>query len=239
MNNAAIVRGYQADKIKIDAVNILYNPDYKIKNNAHSLMLARDRLKSKCVMVYSDILFDRQILERLLDSPHPITMVIDRAYQSLPFREKNLDLVVAEDSAKNGDGRNLQWNTFKPIARIGKRIDKQKANYEFIGMAFFREEGLKALIQAWDRAQLQSKGRPFHEAPSIDKADFTDLIQCLVDQGYPVFGLEIKQGWSELHSLEDVDIGFPVCKVLYVDVAKLDLQFLGQDFFFGQGLGNG
>ncbi len=205
VNDISIVGGYRGEKIQIDSANILYNSDFKITNNAYSIMLAREYFKSKCVMVYADIIFDRQILERLLESSYPITLVIDRAYQSLPFRKKNLDLVIAEDTSKQGNGRNLKLNQHRPISKIGKLVDKAKANYEFIGMAFFREEGLRILSDSWDRAISKFKNKPFYEAPSVDKADFTDLVQYMIDQGESIYGLEIEHGWSEIHSIEDLD----------------------------------
>jgi NDP-sugar pyrophosphorylase family protein len=39
--------------------------------------------------------------------------------------------------------------------------------------------------------------------PQADKADFNDLIQFILDRGFPVHGMEIEHGWSEIHSQED------------------------------------
>lgn len=205
VNDIYVVGGYRSEKIKCEGANLLYNPDFKTSGNAQSVMLAQEVFKRKCVMVYSDIIFDRQILEHLLDSPHAITLVIDRAYQTLPYREKKLDLVIAEDPAKGTNGRNLHLNTLKPVTRVGRGIDKSKANYEFIGMAFFREEGLRELKAAWGEALKKFKGRAFYEAPSVEQADFNDLIQYVIDRKFPVYGMEIEHGWSEIHSLEDYE----------------------------------
>lgn len=198
-----VTGGYQSDKIKVDGATVLFNPDYKISSIASSLMMTRDHWDSKCVMAYSDIIFDRQIPERLLESPHPITLVIDRAFQTLPFREKEPDLVIVEDAAKQVSGRNLRLNTLKMITRIGKNLDKEKARHEFIGLALFNEEGLRILSKLWDEALVRFKGKAFYEAPGVEKADLMDLIQYAMDCGHPVHGLEIEHGWSELHSLED------------------------------------
>ena len=115
------------------------------------------------------------------------------------------DLVVVEDPAKGLTARRLDLNTFKPIRRIGKQIDKKEANYEFIGVSFFREEGLNELSRAWEEALVKFKGRPFYGSPSVEQASFCDLIQYLLDRHYPVYGMEIEHGWSEIHSLDDYD----------------------------------
>lgn len=198
-----VVGGHQHDKIKADA-KLLINAAYAKTRSAHSVMLASEHLKEKFLAVYADILFDRQILLRLLDSPHPVTLVIDRAYQTLPSRDKELDLVEIERSSGNGP-RKLDAHPFKKILRVGKHIDKKKATDEFIGMCFFREQGLDALKKAWHDAQTQFKDKPFYEAPNAAQAGFTDLLQYLIDRGVEVNGMEIEHGWSEIHSLDDLE----------------------------------
>jgi NDP-sugar pyrophosphorylase family protein len=37
----------------------------------------------------------------------------------------------------------------------------------------------------------------------LDKAYFTDMIQELIDQGYPVSHVDIRGGWAEIDTLED------------------------------------
>src|SRR3989344_320392 len=205
ITDVCVVSGHQFGKVKLEGANILVNPDYKETNTVYSFMLAEGRFQNKCLMAYSDILFDRQILEHLLKSPHAITLVVDRAYQTLPFREKMLDLVIARDLAGKKNGRSLQSNHLKPIHRVGRRLDKNEATHEFIGMAFFREEGLVEIKKAWAAARKEFKAKPFYEASSVEKADFVDLIQYVVDRGVSVYGMEIEGGWSELHSLDDYD----------------------------------
>lgn len=168
-----------------------------------SLMTARPHLSGRCLVAYSDIVFDRQILEQLLTSPYPITLVIDRAYQGLPHRDKELDLVQVEDPAEGEKARRLSLNTLKPVKRIGKKMDRAAAHCEFVGIAYFQESGMEALLKAWDDAQKEFQGRPFYEAPGLALASLNDLLQYMIDRGTPVYGMEIEHGWTEVHSLED------------------------------------
>lgn len=200
-----VVGGYASDKIRFERAKLMRNPDYEKTGTAYTLMLAKDWAKTKCLMLYSDIIFDRNILQRLLESPHDITLVIDRAYRTLPLRDKRLDLVVAGESASAGNARKLGQDSFRSIQKIGRKLEKQNANYEFIGMAFFREKGLEFLRQAWQNALEKFRGKRFYESDSVEKADLNDLLQYLIDLGHPVHGLEIEHGWSEIHSLEDYE----------------------------------
>lgn len=200
-----IVGGRLHEKIKAEGACVLFNPDHGKYNCAQSVLFAQEHLQGKSLVVYSDILFDRQIPEKLVQSPHPITLVIDRAYQSLPAREKGLDLVAADPSLVGEGGRRLRLDLFKPIRRIGRKIASANPTHEFIGIAFFRDRGAEELKAAWREARVQFQGKPFYEAPSVEEADLNDLFQYLIDRGTPVFGMEVEHGWSEIHSWEDYE----------------------------------
>ncbi len=203
VSDILVVGGYAASDIRLDGAKLLQNPDYEKNGSAFTMMLAKDWVKSKFLMSYSDIVFDRPIVERLLESPHDITLVIDRAYRTLPPRDKRLDLVVAPEAEVSAGPRKLGLDSFRSVQKIGRKLEKQGANYEFIGMAFFREKGVEALKRAWETALAEFRGKKFYESESVEKADVNDLLQYLIDRGQAVHGLEIEHGWSEIHSLED------------------------------------
>ncbi|MBI3318676.1 MAG: isocitrate lyase/phosphoenolpyruvate mutase family protein [Candidatus Omnitrophica bacterium] len=206
ITDTLVIGGHLHERIRGEGARVLYNPHYDKTHCAHSILFAGEQLKGKTVVAYSDILFDRQILARLLGSPHAVTLVIDRAYQALPRREKALDLVAVEGPAvSSGSPRRLDLDVYKPIRHIGKRSLGVPPTHEFIGMAFLREEGLDALKRAWAEARVKFNGKPFYEARSVEEADFTDLIRYLLDGGFEVFGMEIDHGWSEIHSRDDVE----------------------------------
>lgn len=204
IQDVTVVGGYLGDRIKTPG-RVILNPDFASTGEAHSILASQPHWKSKCVFVYSDVVFDRQILERLIESPHPATIVIDRAFQKHSRPGKALDLVLADDPARNASPRHLELSSFKQIFRIGQSLNPRLANYEFIGMAYFQEQGLEELARAWEEAGREFRGKPFYDAPDVRQADFTDLLQYLVDRGFPLRGLEIEHGWSEIRSLEDLE----------------------------------
>ncbi len=203
ITDISVVGGHRHERIKAEGARLLYNPDYQSGNCAQSILVAGDHLKDNALIVYSDILFDRRILERLLESPHQITLVIDRAYRTLPARDKVLDLVEVEEPEPAAGNRALEMEVFKKVRRIGKKTGAGAAAREFIGVALFRRKGLAELKAAWKEAVEEFRGRSFYEADSVVQADLTDLLHYLLDRGIPVHGMEISRGWSEIHSLND------------------------------------
>jgi phosphoenolpyruvate phosphomutase len=53
--------------------------------------------------------------------------------------------------------------------------------------------------------ELESFPNEFHEADSFQYADFTDVIQELIDRGNEVFAQRTYKGWIEIHTPEDVE----------------------------------
>ena len=43
----------------------------------------------------------------------------------------------------------------------------------------------------------------FHEARSVSKASFTDLVQELIDEGHRIDAVPVFKGWMEVDSFEE------------------------------------
>ena len=70
-------------------------------------------------------------------------------------------------------------------------------------MAMFSEKGTQVLKDCYRSSQERHKSSGFHEAGSVSKAAFTDLIQEVIDQGHPVDAVPIFKGWMEVDSFEE------------------------------------
>ena len=70
-------------------------------------------------------------------------------------------------------------------------------------MAMFTEKGTQTLKDCYRSSQERYKSTRFHEASSVSKASFTDLIQEVIDQGHRVDAVPIFKGWMEVDSFEE------------------------------------
>ena len=66
----------------------------------------------------------------------------------------------------------------------------------------FSEQGADLLKAAY-HAVSSNSAAPFHEAPSLQKASLTDMLQELVERGHEVSCLTIYKGWMEVDTFED------------------------------------
>src|SRR5262249_42109545 len=76
----AVVRGYKKEQITLPNVRYYDNEAFEESGELESLVRASAELSGPVVVLYGDILFDRYILERLLQSADDITLVCDRSW---------------------------------------------------------------------------------------------------------------------------------------------------------------
>lgn len=153
------------------------------------------------VVCYSDLLFGRHVVERLLSCPADIVVLADRGFLQAPARSgKRLDLLCTEP-APASRGRELDPVRGRAVRAVGKTLDRASAQSEFIGLAAFSAAGLQAVSDLC----AGRDGRPgrFGEAPSMAQAGLTDLLAELIAAGVPVTAVEQDRGWLEIHDLAD------------------------------------
>jgi phosphoenolpyruvate phosphomutase len=170
-------------------------------------MQAKDRLEGKTLLVYSDILFERDIIEKLIKTDKDIVLVIDGSFKGSKERQKKLEsndlvLVKAEKDPITGD-RVIRKERDNQIIEIGKNIDPKKANFEYIGIAFFSEKGIEDLKRSYEEDKAAYSSGPYGEAKNFEMANLHDLLMKMISKGYGIYGLEIHKGWTEVHSFED------------------------------------
>jgi phosphoenolpyruvate phosphomutase len=158
--------------------------------------------------LYGDILFDRSVLEKLLQSDKDIALGVDRAWydQRGSVRPGEAppkpDLVLLRDPPEQGY-RFLPSTADTTVVRVGQQQPPEDAHGEFIGMAMFSPKGTELLRQAYHGVVGSYRGGPFHEAPSLEQASLTDMLQELVDHRQDVYAVTIYKGWMEVDTFED------------------------------------
>ena len=125
--------------------------------------------------MYGDILFDRNILERLLQSADDLTLVCDRSWPDTRVGREaaGCDLVV-ESPTPRRHHRFLADAQPVSVSAIGATIDPALATAEFIGMAKLSARGCQILGEVYRELRELGDDRPVHESPSLRTAKLTD-----------------------------------------------------------------
>ena len=202
-NRVVVVRGYEAGQFTRTDVDYFDNNLYEDNHSLHSLFCAEPAMSDGFVMIYSDVLFDEALIQRLVETENDIVLLLDNSYRHHQHDlDKKLELVVSARQSTTAS-RSLSAEPPVHITRIGKDISKQDADYEFVGIAFFSARGAQILRDVYADAKSKN-GAPFQESASFQKAAIVNIIQEIIDQGFPVHGLELTQGWIEIHNPQDV-----------------------------------
>lgn len=196
MDDIVVVRGYKKEMINYPGIRYYENTDYENNNILRSLFYAENEMSQGFIFSYSDIVYQKAVLERLLKSEGDICLVIDVDWlinyeQRILHPVEEAELVMVENNR---------------VTRIGKRfISPNEAYGEFIGLAKFTEKGAAVLKSNYERIIQQYQGKPFQQASSLEKAYLTDMIQELIDQGYEINNTDIRGGWIEIDTPEDLE----------------------------------
>ena len=193
ISDIIIVKGYKQETIDRSDVEFYLNPDFEKTGIVSSLFFAEKEMNGDFIVLYSDIIFDKKLLNKLLKEKTDICLVTD-----LDWRER----YDKRETQPAGEIELVEVKN-KHISKIGKNIDPEKAHGEFIGITLFSKKGAEQLKKCYKNAIKKYKNKKFHEATSINKAYFTDMIQEIIDNRYEVNNMDIYGDWIEIDTFED------------------------------------
>ena len=195
IDNISIIRGYKKNKINYKNLNYFNNKDYENNNILNSIFCGEKVINGNIIIAYSDILFESAVVQRLLNSDHDISVVVDIDWRGYYVNRKEHPIEEAE---------NVIFNSNNEVIRIGKiATEKQEVHGEFIGMMKLTHRGAEIFKQNFHRVKKLYWNKPFQRAKTFQKAYLTDLIQELVDIGIKVHCVIIERGWKEIDTVED------------------------------------
>jgi len=191
VRDISVVVGWKKEAVNAPDLHV-----YEVRDGGGevmSLMQAAPELKGATLVVYGDILFDPDLVVRLLQTDGDVVLVVDRAESN---NRKNLDLVR---TMNNVDGRQrfLHGNRNDAVTRIG--VDLEGGNGEWIGMMLLSEAGAGKLKGVYEK--IASENSP--QGVCLRQGALTDLLQALIDEGISVRCIETYKGWMEIDTFED------------------------------------
>lgn len=190
-----IVRGYLAERLRVDGATYHENPDFRQNNILASLFCAESAIEGPLFTSYSDIVYTPEVVQKALASPHDIALVVDRqwhrAYQG------RLDHPVEQAELVEAAGER--------VLRVGKRVGQAHAVGEFIGLARYSARGAQILRDVWrDVRQKTGDEDPFQGAAQFRKAYLSDLFEEIIARDIPIGWVPIDGGWREIDTVEDL-----------------------------------
>ena len=195
IKDITVIRGYKKEKINYKNLNYVTNDDYEKNNILNSIFYAEKIINGNIIISYSDILFDSNVVKRLVESDHDISVVVDIDWRGYYVGRKDHPLSEAE---------NVIFDSNNQVLKIGKiGTQKEEVHGEFIGMIKLTNRGAEIFKENFHRVKKLYWNKPFQRAAIFQKAYLTDMIQELVDIGIKVHCVIIERGWKEIDTVED------------------------------------
>ena len=189
-----VIAGHNAHRLNAENINRVLAENYAETGILESLLCAEEHMVGRTLILYSDILYEDDILARLMRRDEDVVLVVDSSYKNLKGKDKPLiDRVLAAKDPAEGDRAFLEHRG-NHVLRIGHEVPETDANYEFIGMALFSARGIEI---------FKEHGRRISQGCGGGKTDFTAVIQSLIEAGVTVHCMETYKGWTEIESFED------------------------------------
>lgn len=191
LNDIAVVAGYKIESINVDGIELIENQAYESTGELGSLICALGKFSDDMLITYGDLLFRSYVLEDLLESQHPITLVVDSIIEASHISgfPDYAYCSSADDRAMFGQEVDLN--------RIANVIEtNEKPQGRWIGMLRTTGEGREWIEQAL--MDLQKRD-------DFDQLGIPDLLNKLVSQKLPVKVFYINGHWLDINTLEDLD----------------------------------
>ena len=200
IDDIIIVTGPNSDKFNFKDVTYVKDQNYREHEVLGSLMEAKNLMNTEIIMTYSDILFDKSILDQILNFQGDIGVSTEMNW--LPtYQNRNQHPLSQADNVLINDGK---------ITEIRKNMAeylKSEKLGEFFGIMHLSSTGTKNFVNVYDKLVKNHTG-PFHDAPSFKKAYLTDMLQELIDLNFDVKPILCKGVWCEMDTPEDLEIAY-------------------------------
>ena len=194
--DVVFVCGYAEDVVRARYPEFTFvrNADFANNNILLSLMCAREYLAGGFLSTYADIVYDGEVVQKLVASPADIALGCDTAWRRR---------YVGRSQHPETDAEKLRADGTR-VLEISRTIASETANGEFIGVMKLSESGARVFCDAFDRAEQAYGGGIFREGRSFQKAYLLDLLQEMLEAGASMHRENTAGGYMEIDTGQDL-----------------------------------
>ena len=182
--------GFKSKLIKNKTFNkykYIFNKKYKTTNMIYSLNQVLKKIKpDEVIVIYSDILFEKKCLSKLIKSKHSISTIIDTDWKRKWKKKSNFMNDLEELKIKNSKIYSLGKKTF----------DLEKIDGRFLGITKFSKK-IKRNLKRNLISKILRKNK---------NIDFTNFLMELIINNFQVNAILGKFYWHEFDNPKDFKI---------------------------------
>ena len=195
INKVAIVNGYKnkilEDYIKGKKINFFKNKKYHQTNMVYSLFCAKDFMDDDLIISYSDIIYNKTILHKLIESKNNFSVVVDKDWRQL----WNLRM---QNPLNDAETLKIKNNNIIEIGQIPN--DYNDIEGQYIGLIKIKKNIVEKVINFYENLDKDI----LYDNKNFENMYMTSFIQKIIDNLMNVKPLYINGGWIEIDSLDDL-----------------------------------
>jgi choline kinase len=194
--DVVFVCGYAEDVVRARYPEFTFvrNADFANNNILLSLLCAREHFGTGFVSTYADIVYDGEIVQKLVASPADIALGCDTAWRRRYIGRTQHPETDAEKLRAHGS----------QVIELSRRIESESADGEFIGVMKLSADGARVFSDAFDRARHSYGRGMFREGRTFQKAYLLDLLQEMLEAGALMRRENTAGGYMEIDTGQDL-----------------------------------
>ena len=190
-----IVNGYKKEvlekHLRDEKVSFYTNERYSKTNMVSTLFCAKEEMDEDIIISYADIIYQKEVLEKLLKSNEDFSVVIDKKWKDL-WDQRMENPIDDAETLKVKDGN---------IVEIGKKPESyNEIAGQYIGLFKISKNAINKVISFYESLDKTTK----YDGKDFDNMYMTSFIQCVINNIMDVKPVYIEGGWVEIDSLEDL-----------------------------------
>ena len=197
INDITIVTGHLSEKMNFHSVQYIKNENFSSTNINESLFCAKEKLCDSVLISYSDIIFEKKIIDQLLNFGGDIGVAARSNWKS-SYNGRTLHSKIEAENILLENGK---------ILKTQKNISEELPNQtvaEFLGLIKLSKVGCSIFLEKFSELKKSHTGK-FHSSPSLKQAYLTDMLQELIDTGYTVEPVLVNGNWCEIDTIQDIE----------------------------------
>ncbi|MEP7049660.1 MAG: phosphocholine cytidylyltransferase family protein [Pseudomonadota bacterium] len=194
--DVVFVCGYaeQVVRERYPELTFVRNADWANNNILLSLLCARDHFGEGFISTYADIVYDGEIVRKLVAATGDITLGCDTAWRRR---------YVGRTQHPETDAEKLRAEGAR-VVKISRTIESASADGEFIGVMKLSAGGARVFTDAFDRAERSYGAGLFREGRTFQKAYLLDLLQEMLEAGALMRRENTAGGYMEIDTGQDL-----------------------------------
>jgi choline kinase len=193
VEDVIIVTGYKRDAIKFENVKYVVNGDYSTTEQLFSLMTARSFFSGELIVAYGDIIYDRKILEKIVNCKDDFLLAVDKNWEKSYEKRQDNSAILADFIGLN-KGK---------VSECFTNLNKDNIDFdeivEFIGLIKLSSNASSAFLRRYLAMEEFDK-------KSVEKMKLIVFFESLRKNKVNISTFNVKNRWFEIDTQQDLEI---------------------------------